>query len=101
MRALGGHYLPYMTGQPDLDKRMFAKYRTGLPEVDAIADLAVTTMPTSRFRELSIAAAEMWDGIKLAQTQAISQEKSARQALEDNNVLVQRALDQAWQSAPK
>ena len=53
------------------------------------------------FRELSVAAADLWDGVKVAQAEAVSQTKNAKQALDDNNALVQRALDQAWTFAPK
>lgn len=100
-RALGGAYLPYMTGQPDLDKKMFDKYKTGIAAVDRVPELAVPLMANSRFRELSIAASDLWDAAKGAQLQAVSQQRSARQALEDNNVPAQTALDQAWAAAPK
>jgi hypothetical protein len=39
--------------------------------------------------------------VKASQTQAVSQQKSAKQALEDNQALVQKALDDAWANAPK
>jgi ABC-type glycerol-3-phosphate transport system substrate-binding protein len=100
-KALGGVYLPGMTGQPDLDKRMFAKYKSGLPAVDKVPDVAVPLMQTSRVREPSLAAQNLWDGVKAAQTEAISQAKTARQALDDNNTLVQKALDDAWANVPK
>ena len=58
-------------------------------------------MEHSRFRELSVAAADLWDGATRAQTEALSGAKGARQALEDNNALVQRALDQAWVFVPR
>lgn len=101
VKALGGHYLPYMTGQPELDKKMFDKYKTGIASVDRVPEMAVPLMDSSRFRELSIAASDIWDAVKAAQLQAVSQQKSAKQALEDNNVLAQTALDQAWAAAPK
>jgi ABC-type glycerol-3-phosphate transport system substrate-binding protein len=100
-RALGGVYLPGMTGQSALDRRMHEKYRTGVPALDRVAELAVDQLPHTRFRELSIAAADLWDGVLRAHVEAVSQIKSPRQALEDNNALVQRALDQAWTFAPK
>lgn len=99
-KAVGGIYAPGMTGQPDLDKKMYAKYKTGIEAVDKVPDVAVGLMHYTRFRELSIAAADLWDGVKKSQLQAISQDKSAKQALEDNNVAIQRALDEAWQNVP-
>ncbi|MDQ3700970.1 MAG: extracellular solute-binding protein [Chloroflexota bacterium] len=100
-RATGGAYVPPMTGQPELDKSMFAKYKTGNAAVDKVPDFAVSLMQYSRVREPSIASQALWDGVKASQTQAISQAKSAKQALDDNQILVQTALDQAWGSAPK
>ncbi len=64
VKALGGHYLPYMTGQPELDKKMFDKYKTGIPSVDRVPEMAVPLMASSRFRELSIAASDLWDAVK-------------------------------------
>jgi hypothetical protein len=90
-----------MTGQPELDKRMTAKYKTGIAAVDTASDIAVSLMPYSRIRDPSIAAQVLWDAGIAAQTQAISQDKSVKQALEDNQVLVQRELDTAWANAPK
>jgi hypothetical protein len=58
-------------------------------------------MGHSRFRELSVAAADLWDGATRAHTEALSGAKGVRQALEDNNALVQRALDQAWVFVPR
>lgn len=100
-RATGGAYVPPMTGQPELDRKMFAKYKTGNAAVDRVPDFAVSLMPNSRVREPSIASQALWDGVKASQTQAISQAKSAKQALEDNQILVQKALDDAWANAPK
>ncbi|HEX2036965.1 MAG TPA: extracellular solute-binding protein [Chloroflexota bacterium] len=98
-RATGGTYVPPMSGQPELDKKMFAKYKTGIEAVDKVPDFAVSLMQYSRVREPSIASQALWDGVKASQTEAISQAKSVRQALEDNQAIVQIALDQAWQSA--
>lgn len=101
VRAVGGVFLPGMTGQPALDQEMYARYRTGLPQLDAVPEVAMRLMPHSRVRELSIAAADLWDGVTRAQAEAIAQTKSVRRALEDQNELVQRALDQAWVFAPR
>jgi hypothetical protein len=47
-------------------------------------------------REPSIGAQHLWDAVKASQTEAISQAKGARQALEDNQAILQKALDEAW-----
>ncbi len=95
-KGSGGVFVPPMTGQPELDKKMFAKYRTGIAEVDRVPEVAVGLMQHTRFRELSIAAQYLWDGIKKAQLEAISLVKPASQTLLENNVVVQKALDEAW-----
>ena len=101
-KALGNTFVVRMTGQPNLDKTLMTKYKTGIPALDnALLDTAVPLMQYSRVREPSIAAQHLWDGIKLAQTEAISQVKGARQTLEDNNVIIQKELDTAWANAPK
>ena len=58
-------------------------------------------LQSSRVREPSIAAQNLWDGVKAAQAEAVAQKKGAKQALEDNQALVQKALDDAWANAPK
>jgi multiple sugar transport system substrate-binding protein len=101
-KALGNTFIPSMSGQPEMDKKMFTKYKTGIASLDtAVMDVAVPLLPNSRVREPSIAAQHLWDGIKAAQTEAISQAKSAKQALEDNQAMIQKELDSAWASAPK
>ena len=57
-------------------------------------------MPRTRFREPSIAAADLWEGVVSAQEDAVSQAKGPAEALEQRNAAVQRALDQAWVFAP-
>jgi ABC-type glycerol-3-phosphate transport system substrate-binding protein len=96
-----GGFVPGMTGQPALDRRLAERYQTGRPALDAVPQLASAIMGHSRIRELSIAAADLWDGTIRAQVAALSGTRSARQALEENNALVQRALDQAWTFAPR
>lgn len=100
-KSTGGVYVPGMTGQPDLDKKGYARFRTGIASIDKLPTFAVDLMQHTRFRELSLASAELWDGIKRSELEAISQEKAHRQALEDNNIMVQKALDEAWGAAPK
>jgi len=96
-----GYFVPGMSGVPALDTKRYAKYKTGIAAVDKVPDTAVALMAYSRVREPSIAAQNLWDGVKAAQTEAISQKKSAKQALEDNQILVQKALADAWANAPK
>jgi ABC-type glycerol-3-phosphate transport system substrate-binding protein len=100
-RATGGAFVPPMSGQPELDKKLFEKYKTGNAAVDHVPDFAVSLMQYSRVREPSIASQALWDGVKASQKEAISQAKSAKQALDDNQILVQKALDDAWANAPK
>jgi multiple sugar transport system substrate-binding protein len=99
--AQAGLFVPGMTGQPALDRRLAARYQTGQPALDAVPQQAAALMEHSRFRELSVAAADLWDGATRAHTEALSGAKGVRQALEDNNALVQRALDQAWVFVPR
>jgi ABC-type glycerol-3-phosphate transport system substrate-binding protein len=99
-KALGQAFVPGMSGQPDLDKKMYEKYKSGIPAVDKMPDVAVPLMQYSRVREPSIAAQNLWDAVKTSQTEAISQAKSAKQALEDNQAILQKALDEAWAAAP-
>jgi ABC-type glycerol-3-phosphate transport system substrate-binding protein len=100
-QAQAGVFLPGMTGQPGLDRRLAARYQTGRPDLDAVPRQASALMEHSRFRELSIAAAELWDGTMRAQMAALSGTKSVRQTLEENNAIVQRALDQSWIFVPR
>jgi ABC-type glycerol-3-phosphate transport system substrate-binding protein len=99
--AQSGLFVPAMTGQPALDRGLAARYQTGQPALDAVPPLAAALLEHSRFRELSVAAADLWDGAVRAQTEALTGAKGVRQALEDNNALVQRALDQAWVFVPR
>lgn len=94
--AAGGRYVPGMAGQPALDQQLAQKYQTGVPALDQVPQIALAQLEHARFREPSIAAAELWDGVLKAQAEAISLTKSPQQALEDNNAIVQRALEQAW-----
>ncbi|HEU5318888.1 MAG TPA: extracellular solute-binding protein [Chloroflexota bacterium] len=100
-QAGGGVYIAEFTTQPDLDRKMIERYKTGLPNIDKIPPYVLDQVKYTRFRELSIAADQLWDGIKASQTQAVSEDKNPKQALDENNVLVQQALDQAWASVPK
>jgi multiple sugar transport system substrate-binding protein len=99
-KALGNTFVPGMSGQPELDKKFFDKYRTGVPALDRVPEIAVPLMQYSRVREPSIAAQNLWDAVKAAQKEGVSAAKSPRQALEDNQALFQKALDEAWANAP-
>ena len=94
--AGGGVYLPGSAAQPELDGALRREYRTGITAFDATLDAAAALLPRSRTREPSLAAAELWDGILAAQGRAVSRQQPADRALEEENVAVQRALDQAW-----
>ncbi len=98
-RAAGGVYLPGMAGQAALDAALLVKYKTGLP-LDGVLDAALALMAHARIRERSIAAADLWDGVLRAQTEALTVSKEVERALADQNIAVQRALDQAWTLRP-
>ena len=95
-KGSGGVFVPPMSGQPEFDKKMFSKYKTGIGDVDKVPDTAVSMMQHTRFRELSIAAQYLWDGVKKSQLEAVSLAKSSTQTLSENNAVVQKALDDAW-----
>jgi multiple sugar transport system substrate-binding protein len=95
-KGSGGVFVPPMSGQPEFDKKMFSKYKTGITDVDKVPEIAVSLMQYTRFRELSIAAQYLWDGVKKSQLEAISLAKSSTQTLAENNTVVQKALDDAW-----
>ena len=100
--ATGGFFVPTMSAQPEIDQKMFAKYKTGVPTVDSGLLFAVDLLKYTRIREPSIAADALWDGVINAHLQAVMQEaKTAKQALDDNQVIVQKALDDAWAAVSK
>ncbi|HEV2123384.1 MAG TPA: extracellular solute-binding protein, partial [Chloroflexota bacterium] len=63
-KAAGNTFLPSMSGQPDLDKKFYAKYKTGVAAIDKVPEIAVPLMQYSRVREPSIAAQNLWDAVK-------------------------------------
>ena len=95
-KGSGGVFVPPMSGQPEFDKKMFSKYKTNIVDVDKVPETAVSLMQYTRFRELSIAAQYLWDGVKKSQLEAVSMAKSSTQTLSENNSVVQKALDDAW-----
>ena len=95
MQAGGGVYIPEFTTQSELDKKMIERFKTGIPNIDKIPPYVHEQIKHTRFRELSIAADQLWDGIKVAQAQAVSEDKNARQALDENQAIVR----QAWRSS--
>ncbi len=100
-RQSSGFFVPGMSGQPEMDKKRYAKYKTNIAAVDKVAEIAVPLMQYSRVREPSIVAQVLWDAVKNSQKEAVSQAKSATQALEDNQAILQKALDEAWANVPK
>ena len=91
-----------MSGQPELDKKMYAKYKTGNAAVDQVPDFAVALMQYSRVREPSDRLADPVGRRQgLADGRPSRVAKSAKQALDDNQILVQKALDEAWADAPQ
>jgi len=94
--AAGGIYLPGSVAQPALDAALRREFRTGVAALDATLETAAVVLPQSRIRERSLAAAEVWDGIAAAQARAVSGQLPPDRALDEQNQVVQRALDQAW-----
>jgi ABC-type glycerol-3-phosphate transport system substrate-binding protein len=104
--AAGGYVLPTMTTQPDLDQKLFTRYRTGIQAIDDGLKFAVELLKYTRIREPSLAAIAMWDAIHGAPDGAqyhavILEDKTAKQALDDAQVICQRALDEAWSTVGK
>jgi multiple sugar transport system permease protein len=94
-------YIPGMSAQPAVDKVAFEKYKSGIPAVDKGLAFAVDYMKQSKFRPVSPAGVEMYDGANTAWTAALGKQKSVKQAYDDANTAAQQALDQAYASAPK
>lgn len=94
--ASGGVYLVGSVAQPALDAALRREHRTGVATFDATLDAAAALLPRSRTRQRSLAAAELWDAVMTAQARAVSGQQSVAEALEEQNAIVQRALDQAW-----
>lgn len=99
--AAGGYVLPTMTTQPDVDQKLFTRYRTGIQAIDDGLKFAVDLLKYTRIREPSLAAIAMWDAIHGSPSGAqyravILEDKTAKQALDDAQVICQRALDEAW-----
>jgi multiple sugar transport system substrate-binding protein len=99
-KTQGGNpvYLPGMSAQPAIDKVAYEKYKTGIPAVDRGILWAVDYMKQSRFRPVSPAGVELYDGANTAWNDVLAKKKSVKQAYDDANTLAQQALDQAYAS---
>lgn len=96
---LGVPYIPNLPAQPELDKRVAERYRTGIEQIDRTFDWGfnlMTTTPQILSRPRSPANAEMWDASNLAFEETTRKKKPAQQALKDANEKVQKVLDDAW-----
>ena len=100
-KTQGGNpaYLPGMSAQPAIDKVAYEKFKTGVPAVDKGILWAVDYMKQSRFRPVSPAGVELYDGANTAWNAVLAKQKSVKQAYDDVNAIAQSALDQAYASA--
>ena len=100
-KTQGGNpvYLPGMSAQPAIDRVAYEKYRTGIPAVDGGMLWAVEYMKLSRFRPVSPAGVELYDGANAAWNDVLAKKKSVKQAYDDANAVAQQALDQAYAGA--
>jgi ABC-type glycerol-3-phosphate transport system substrate-binding protein len=92
-------YLPGMSAQPAIDRLAYQKYKTGIPAVDGGMLWAVDYMKLSRFRPVSPAGVELYDGANTAWSDVLAKKKSVKQAFDDANAAAQQALDRAYASA--
>jgi ABC-type glycerol-3-phosphate transport system substrate-binding protein len=102
----GGYVLPGMTTQPEMDQKLFTKYKTNIAAIDDGLKFAVDMLKYTRIREPSVAAIDMWDAVhgnpEGAQYQAVMLEgKTAKQALDEAQTKSQKALDDAWSTVGK
>ena len=88
-----------MSAQPAIDRVAYQKYKTGIPAVDGGMLWAVDHMQLSRFRPVSPAGVELYDGANTAWSDVLAKKKSVKQAYDDANAAAQQALDQAYASA--
>jgi multiple sugar transport system permease protein len=98
-RASGRPYVPGMSGQADVDKAAFEKYKTGIAAVDKGLLWSVDHMKVTKFRPVTPAAVELYDGANTAWTDALAKKKTVKQAYDDANAVAQQALDTALASA--
>ncbi len=99
LRPQGQPFLPGMSAQPAVDKVAFEKYKTGIPAVDKGLAFALDYMKVSRFRPITPAAVELYDGANTAWNDVLSKKKTVKQAYDDANAVAQAALDQALAAA--
>ena len=100
-QSSGRPYVPGMSGQPDIDKAAFDKYKTGIAAVDKGLQWAVDHMKVTKFRPVTPAAVELYDGANTAWGEVLAKKKSVKQAYDDANAVAQQALDSALATAPK
>ena len=95
----GRPYVPGMSGQPDVDKAAFDKYKTGIAAVDKGLQWSVDHMKVTKFRPVSPAGVEMYDQANAAWNDVLAKKKTVKQAFDDANAVAQQALDTALASA--
>ena len=102
-KTQGGNpaFVPGMSAQPAIDKVAFEKYKTGIPAVDKGMLWALDYQKVSKFRPVSPAGVELYDGANTAWNAVLAKQKSVKQAYDDVNAIAQGALDQAYASAAK
>jgi ABC-type glycerol-3-phosphate transport system substrate-binding protein len=98
-RASGRPYVPGMSGQAEIDKAAFDKYKTGIASVDKGLQWAVDSMKVTKFRPVTPAAVELYDQANSAWNDVLAKKKGVKQAYDDANAVAQQALDSALASA--
>jgi hypothetical protein len=95
-RAEGQPYLPGMSAQPAVDRTALERFKTGIPAVDRGMLWAIDYTKVSKFRPISPAAIEMYDGANTAWNEVLAKRKTVKQAYDDVTTTAQAALDQAY-----
>jgi ABC-type glycerol-3-phosphate transport system substrate-binding protein len=95
-RAQGQTYLPGMSAQPAVDRAALERFKTGIPAVDRGMLWAIDYMKVSKFRPISPAAIEMYDGANTAWNEVLAKRKTVKQAYDDVTATAQAALNQAY-----
>jgi ABC-type glycerol-3-phosphate transport system substrate-binding protein len=89
-------YVPPMSAQPAVDRVVFEKFKTGIPAIDKGLQFALEYMKVSRFRPITVAGAELYNGANTAWDEVIAKKKSIKQAFDDANAVAQAALDSVF-----
>jgi hypothetical protein len=82
-----------------VDKLVFDKFKTGIPTIDKGLAFALDYMKVSRFRPITVAGAELYNGANAAWDDIIAKRKGVKQAFDDANAVAQGALDQVFGAA--